>query len=86
MDNNNNDFTDVGSPEYDYGSTDVELSDETYPMIAGSQGKSTEKESEQNVDDDNTGANSSDENGDKESDDGGCSVDYEGEKNTKRGG
>ena len=81
MDNNNNDFMDVGSSEYDYGSTDVELSDETYPIIVGSQGKSAEKESEQNVDeqnvdDDNTGVDSSDETGDKESDDGGCSVDY----------
>jgi len=46
MDNNNNDFTNVGSPKYDYGSTDVELSDETYPMIVGNQGKSAEKESE----------------------------------------
>jgi len=81
MENNNNDFTDVGSLEYDYGSTDVELCDETYLMIVGSQGKSAEKESEQNVDeqnidDDNTGVDSSVETGDKESDDGGCSVDY----------
>jgi len=40
MENNNDDFTDFGSPEYDYGSTDVYLNDdETYPMIVGSQGK-----------------------------------------------
>jgi len=85
MENNNNDFTNFGSPEYDYGSTDLDLSDETYPMIVGSQGKSTENV-EKNVRDDNndgshgnftqnsqgnTSADSSD-----ESDDGGCSGDY----------
>jgi len=52
MENNNNDFTDFGSPEYDYSSTDVDLNDETYPVIVGSQGKSSENV-EQNVDDDN---------------------------------
>ena len=52
MENNNNDFTDFGSPEYDYGSTDVDLNDDkTYSVIVGSQGKSTENV-EQNVDDD----------------------------------
>jgi len=90
MENNNNDFTNFGSPEYDYGSTDVDLNDETYPVIVGTQGKSFENV-EHNVDDDNndgshgnfthnsqenTGADSFDETGDNESDDGGCSVDY----------
>ncbi|KEH22404.1 hypothetical protein MTR_7g446480 [Medicago truncatula] len=76
MENNNNDFTDFGSPEYDYGSTDVDLSDETSPMIVGSQGKSIENV-EQNVHNDGShGADSFDESGDNESDDGGCSGDY----------
>ena len=51
MENNNDDFTDFCSPEYDYGSTDVDLNDDkNYSVIVRSQGKSTQNV-EHNVDD-----------------------------------
>ncbi|XP_024626574.1 protein FAR1-RELATED SEQUENCE 11 [Medicago truncatula] len=73
MENKNNDFTDFGPAEYDYGSTDVDLNDDkTYPVIVGSQGKSTENV-EHNVDDDSYNNDGSHDNA---SDDDGCSGDY----------
>jgi len=60
MENNNNDFTDFRSTDYDYGSINVDLNDDkTYLIYVGSQGKCTENV-QQNVDDDSSNDESDD--------------------------